>query len=71
MTLDEALTEAQALADKNGYRVAIVDFNGSLDVIKHQVADDNNIKPLEIIRPANMKPPKAFKNLVYRDFTRS
>ena len=71
MTLTKALNEAQTLADRNGYRVAIVDFNGSLDIIKHQTADDNNIKPLEIIRPSDMKPPKAFNNLRYRNFNRS
>ena len=70
MTLTQALNEAQTLADRNGYRVAIVELNGGLDIIKHQTAVDNNIKPLEIIRPSHMEPPKAFKNLLYRDFNR-
>ena len=64
-SLTEALKEAQELADKNNYRVAIVDFNGNLEVIKNQAATDNGVKALEIIRPSYMKPPKSFMNLAF------
>lgn len=68
MTLTQALNEAKALADRNGYRVAIVDFNGSLDIMKNQAANDNGIKVLEIIRPSYMKPPYSFQNLTFSSF---
>jgi hypothetical protein len=65
MNLIEALKEAQDLANKNGYRVAIIDNDG-LDVVKLQACADYKILPLEIIRPDSMKPPKAFCELQYR-----
>ena len=68
MNLTQALNEAQTLADRNGYRVAIVDFNGSLDIMKNQYANDNGIKVLEIVRPKYMKPPYSFQNLAFNSY---
>lgn len=63
--INAALLEAEQLADKYGYRVALVELQGKLEAIKASSCIILGVRTLEVVRPTLMKPRTAYRDIEF------